>query len=120
MKIIRNITIVSEPASHEDPKNPGVLKKVLFRLGDLAAGNIQMINHATLLPKRSFNVHSHQDMQEVFLFVSGRVIMTIDNQDIEVESGDAVIVFPGEKHTMKNLRSREAEFYAIGIVPTIK
>ena len=65
MKIVRFGDISEISASHEDPKNPGVLKKVLFHLGDLASGHIQMVNWATLLPGKSFSLHNHESMQEL-------------------------------------------------------
>ena len=48
MKIIKNALIPFIPASHEDPVDPGVFKKVLFKAEDFAKGHIQIINWAKL------------------------------------------------------------------------
>ncbi|HUD20225.1 MAG TPA: cupin domain-containing protein [Patescibacteria group bacterium] len=116
MKIVRSKQLTLEPAGHEDPNDPGVVKKVLFHLHDLARGDIQMVNWAVLYPNRSFSAHTHRTMQEVFIIVSGRVIASIDGQDVLLEKGDALVAEPGETHTMKNVTTRTARFIAIGIV----
>jgi hypothetical protein len=40
MKIVRSSDLSFTAASHEDPKKPGVLKKVLFAKDDLLNGHI--------------------------------------------------------------------------------
>jgi len=117
MKIIRAKDIKTEPASHEDPNNPGVVKKVLFRLGDLAGGNIQMINWATLLPHKSFRAHAHRDMQEIFILMNGNAELIVDGKKILLQSGDACVVLQGELHEMKNPSANPLTFLAIGIAP---
>ena len=58
-------------AGHEDPTNPGVWKKVLFRKDDLQLGRIQMINWARLPAGNTFAAHYHEDMQEIFIVLTG-------------------------------------------------
>ena len=41
MRIVRASELNYEPASHEPPENPGVLKKVLARKTDLLEGQIR-------------------------------------------------------------------------------
>lgn len=117
MKIIRSNEIPTEAASHEDPKDPGVVKKVLFHLGDLASGNIQMINWATLLPNKSFRAHAHRDMQEIFVLCDGSAELVVNGKKVLLQSGDACVVFPGESHEMNNPGDKHVTFLAIGIVP---
>ena len=45
------------PASHEDPKNPGVLKRVIATQQNLQAGQVQMLNCAQLPVGSSFQPH---------------------------------------------------------------
>ncbi len=117
MKIIRSKQLALAPAGHEDPKNPGVVKKVLFKLHDLARGDIQMVNWAALYPNRSLSAHAHDTMQEVFIIVAGSIVASIDGQDVILKKGDALVAEPGEMHTMKNLTTRTAYFISFGIVP---
>lgn len=116
MKIIRKKIIPKVPASHEDPADPGVLKQVLLRRDDLAPGRIQMVNWATLLPGKSFRVHQHEDMDEIFIILNGKVQITIGNERETLEKGDAVLVPEASVHIMKNLIDKEVSFIAIGVV----
>lgn len=73
MRIIRGSEIEYVAASHEDPKNPGSLKKVLVRRDDLLDGQVQMINWAKLPVGKAFEAHYHEDMEEVFVIMRGKV-----------------------------------------------
>lgn len=115
MKIIRSSELEFIPASHEDPERPGSLKKVLARRTDLDAGNIQMINWALLPMEKSFESHYHQDMQEVFIILSGKVSITIDKETEALHTGDMVIIPQRAVHQMKNIGKKDVEYIAIGI-----
>lgn len=115
MRIIRGSDIQFVPASHEDPNKPGVLKRVLAKREDLIDGRVQMINWASLPAKSSFRPHYHQDMEEVFIILSGRVEMTVDGQSNELLPGDAIVIAPKEVHTMKNLTDQDLEYIVLGI-----
>jgi len=112
MKIIRGKDINFIPVAHEDPENPGVLKKVLFKKEELSSGRVQMINWVKLLSGRTMRPHAHENMEEIFVIVSGRAIF---NQEI-LEEGDAVLVNRGETHEMKALGEKEVHYLVIGIV----
>ena len=115
MKFVRYSQLPQIPASHEDINNPGVWKKVLLTKSDLQSGQTQMLNWATLPSGSSFQWHYHEDMQEVFLVVRGRVLMTVGNQKIEMQQGDCVVVEPREVHQMANLSNQDAEYIVFGI-----
>ena len=68
MKIIRSKKSKFVPASHENPKSPGVWKKILLEKGQLIKGYVQMVNLAKLPVGSSFKPHYHEDMEEVLLF----------------------------------------------------
>jgi mannose-6-phosphate isomerase-like protein (cupin superfamily) len=111
------------PASHEDPKNPGVLKRVIATQQNFQAGHVQMLNWAKLPVGSSFQSHYHEDMQEVFVLVSGVVTMKVRklNSDdsgeacITMRSGDTVIIDPTEIHQMQNIGEVAAEYIVFGI-----
>ncbi len=117
MKIVRSQSRPLVPAGHEDPTDPGVLKRVLLDTGDIPPGNIRMVNWAVLAPGRYFNTHVHVDMTEIFVIVQGSAHMDVDDYGLEVEAEDMIIVEPGERHTMRNNSSWELRFMVIGIVP---
>ncbi len=111
------------PASHEDPKNPGVLKRVIATHQDFQAGQVQMLNWAQLPVGSSFQPHYHEDMQEVFVLLSGVVAMSIrqancsdsSEECITMRPGDTVIIDPTEIHQMQNIGDVVAEYIVFGI-----
>lgn len=103
------------PASHEDPRNPGVLKRVIATSQDFQAGHVQMLNWARLPAGSSFQRHYHEDMQEVFVLVRGNVEMRCGGQSTRMAAGDSVIVAPREQHQMFNDGDEDAEYIVFGI-----
>ncbi len=57
---------------------------------------------AYLNPGDEIKEHSHIDEAEVFYFIKGTPQFLIDGKIIEVKEGDGIIVFPEEKHGVKN------------------
>lgn len=103
------------PASHEDPKNPGVLKRVIATQREFQAGQVQMLNWAQLPVGSSFQPHYHEDMQEVFVLLNGNVTMKCGEQIVTMLVGDTVIVNPAEIHQMQNVGDAVAEYIVFGI-----
>ncbi len=115
MHIIRGSEIPLVAASHEDPKNPGVLKRVLATRDQLLEGRVQMVNWARLPRGSAFRAHYHEDMQEVFVIVSGRVSMSVEGTSVELAAGDAILVDPREVHTMQNACDSDVEYIVFGV-----
>ena len=115
MKIIRFKELKFIPASHEDPQVPGVLKKVLFKKGDLLKGEIPMINWCQLGVGKSFQAHYHESMKEIFIILNGQASIKIDNEEEELGKGDAVVIPMRKVHVMKNIGNEQVEYIALGI-----
>lgn len=115
MRLIRGSSFEFIPAGHEDPQRPGVLKRVLATRDDFQAGHVQMLNWARLPAGSEFRRHYHEDMQEVFVLVTGRVQMTVAEQTMELQPGDAVLVEALEVHQMRNLGPNDADYLVFGI-----
>lgn len=115
MRVIRGSEIPFVAASHEDAQRPGVLKRVLATKDELIDGRVQMINWALLPARSSFRDHYHEDMEEVFIVLSGRVEMVVDEQRCELIAGDAVAVQPREVHRMTNLTDDDVQYVVVGI-----
>ncbi len=115
MKIVRFKELNFIPASHEDPKNPGALKKVLFKKEELDPGRIQMINWARIPVGKSFAPHYHEDMFEVFIIMKGKVKIRVDSEEEILEEGDGVIVSEKQVHEMTNLSSSDVDYIAMGV-----
>ena len=103
------------PASHEDPRNPGVLKRVIATKDDFQAGHVQMLNWACLPARSSFQLHYHEDMQEIFVLLKGEVEMHVGKTMTIMHAGDTVIVAPREPHRMVNCLDEDAEYIVFGI-----
>ncbi len=115
MKFIASNASDFVPASHEDPKNPGVLKRVIATAADLNAGQVPMLNWSKLAAGNSFQPHYHEDMQEIFVLLSGRVTMQVGDEAVTMKPGDTVIVEPTEIHQMTNAADELAEYLVFGI-----
>lgn len=116
MQIIRFKDLDFIPASHEDPKDPGALKKVLLTRDDIPSGRIQMINWSKIPKGKTFAPHYHEKMIEVFIIMSGKVRVKIDSEEAILEKGDMVIATEGQVHTMTNLSAEDVEYITMGIV----
>ena len=103
------------PASHEDPSRPGVLKRVIATAADLESGTVPMVNWSHLPAGHSFALHYHEDMQEVFILISGHVEITVDGQSTTMQAGDTMIVDAREQHKMINRGDSAAEYLVFGI-----
>lgn len=116
MKIVKFDSMKFIPASHEDPEDPGVVKKILFKKDELMAGRVQMINWAKLLPGKSFRKHFHEAMAEIFVITSGTAKMKVESKVVKLMKGDAILMEPGERHEMFNLGMESIEYVVVGIV----
>lgn len=120
MKIIRGQELEFIAASHEDPNDPGVWKKVLVKRDDLINGRIQMINWARMEVGKSFARHYHEDMEEVFIILSGEVKIDVGGEVAELKGGDAVLIPVKTKHEMSNTGPDIVEYIALGVSATGK
>ncbi len=102
-------------AGHENPENPGVWKKVLFRRDELQLGRIQMVNWARLPAGNTFAPHYHEDMQEIFIVLSGVTRIQVGQEEAILRCGDAVLIEPHEVHQMWNDGNEVVDYIAIGI-----
>lgn len=116
MKIIRGKDITFIPVSHEDPKDPGALKKVLFKREELSGGRVQMINWTKLLVGRTMRAHKHENMEEIFVILAGSAMFRAGDREVLLQRGDAIRVYARETHEMKALGSKDVLYIAIGIV----
>lgn len=116
MKIVRFNDLDFIPASHEDPKDPGALKKVLLKRDDIPAGRIQMINWAKIPKGKTFAPHYHEKMIEIFIIMSGKVKAKIDQEEAVLEKGDMVIAMEKQVHTFENISDEDVDYIAMGIV----
>ena len=115
MQIIRGSEIEFVPASHENPRDPGVLKRVLATRNDLLEGQVMMVNWSRLPAGKSFQSHYHEDMQEVFIILNGTITVTVNDETGELYGGDAILIDPREIHKMDNASHDDVDYIVFGI-----
>jgi mannose-6-phosphate isomerase-like protein (cupin superfamily) len=115
MKIIRLKDLAWVPASHEDPKAAGVLKKVLLQKSDFIEGRPQMINWCALKVGMSFRPHYHEDLEEIFIVLKGNARIRLGDKQAELGRGEAVVVPPPLIHEMENVGDEEVEYIVVGV-----
>lgn len=115
MRLVRATDDAFTAASHEDPRQPGVLKRVIATRDELLAGRVQMMNWARLPVASAFRAHYHEDMEETFIVVQGEAEMRIEQTTVQLKPGDAVIVAPHEVHSMKNIGAVAVQYVVVGI-----
>ncbi|MEM8679592.1 MAG: cupin domain-containing protein [Planctomycetota bacterium] len=115
MKLVRGSEIEFVGASHENPKQPGVFKRVLATREQVLPGRVQMINWAKLPQGSRFQRHYHEDMQEAFIILNGEVTMRVEQADYRLAAGDMILIDPREEHTMWNESQEDVAYVVIGI-----
>ncbi len=115
MKIIRLRELQWVSAGHEDPRSAGVWKKVLLQKSDLTGGQVQMVNWCKLKIGMGFQPHYHEDMEEIFVILTGHTSIRVADEEAQLEEGEAVVIPPLFVHEMRNVGKEEAEYLAIGI-----
>jgi mannose-6-phosphate isomerase-like protein (cupin superfamily) len=67
----------------------------------------------TLPPGCAVTPHRHRQIEEIYYIVSGRGLMAVGEETREVESGDAVYVPRGQRHTLKNIGTEEIKLILV-------
>lgn len=105
-----------EPAVHEDPKDPGVWKRVIVKHNEVdPKSKLMMINLCKVPVDRTHAAHSHDTMEEIFYFTSGVGEVKIDNEAVSIKAGDRIIVPAGCVHQVKNTGNKELLYVGLGI-----
>lgn len=105
-----------EPGSHEDPKNPGVFKKVLIRHEEAnPRSNLMMFQLCKIPPKTTHVAHSHPTMDEIFYFYQGSGKIKVGKEESSIKSGDRIIVPAATIHQIRNTGKIELKFIGLGV-----
>jgi mannose-6-phosphate isomerase-like protein (cupin superfamily) len=80
--------------------NPKIKKQIILSSGEL--GNIVSFAQAVIPPGEVSKAHSHQNMGEVFLVLSGTGIIIINDVKFELKKNLCAVVEPNEVHEIEN------------------
>jgi mannose-6-phosphate isomerase-like protein (cupin superfamily) len=89
---------MAEPTPFTAPDGSTVRELIQRRDG----AKHQSLAEATVPPGGSTILHLHRQSEEIYLFIAGRGRMTLGNEEMEIESGDAILVPPGTPHKLAN------------------
>lgn len=109
MKII-NAGSIKTTAAHGD-----VPRKALIKAGD-SKTKLQTVNDAHLDSGQGFEPHVHEDCEEVYYFIEGEGIMTINGREIPVGEGICILVEAGESHGLKNTDKKVLRFITMRLL----
>ena len=105
-----------EPATHEDPNDPGVWKKVILKHEEIdPKSKLMMINLSKVPVGKTHKAHSHETMEEYFYFTEGHGEVKIDDEIVPVGPGDRIIVPAKIIHQVKNTEEKELLYIGLGI-----
>lgn len=64
--------------------------------------DLQFLHETSLLPNSTIGYHLHQGNEEIYYFIEGEGVMTVDGVKKKVGPGDAVITHSGSSHGLEN------------------
>ncbi len=90
---------------------------VRIRLGkdDFDKGQVVIVNWSVLPIGKSFALHYHESLQEVFIIFKGKVKAIVNGEEMILESGDGLIADINEEHTMENISNEDVIFLMFGV-----
>lgn len=67
----------------------------------------QSLAEAVVAPGKSTILHRHHQTEELYFVNEGQGLMTLADEQFEVEAGDTVCITPGTPHCIENIGSGE-------------
>lgn len=105
--------ILSNLASESTAHLQGA-KKIFLRNADTPT-SLTQVAYGTFQSGDFCEMHSHATMEEVFFFLSGKGIYTVDNQQIPLESGVFVRIPAGVPHRLEALGDEPLNYVYFGV-----
>jgi mannose-6-phosphate isomerase-like protein (cupin superfamily) len=68
-------------------------------------------------PGSQQGLHAHEDSEQVYVIVRGRGLMIVDNEEREVEAGQAILIPAGAEHAIRNTGSEPLEYVSATTPP---
>lgn len=85
----------------------------IYKVYDLPKLRDLNVSLTELYPQKSTMGHSHNDADEVYVFIDGDGSMEIGQQTFKVKGGDLMLVPGGDFHRVYNQGNKILSFWAI-------
>jgi mannose-6-phosphate isomerase-like protein (cupin superfamily) len=82
---------------------------------ELKERGLNFVHDDILPPGVSIGVHPHTGDEEYYYIISGKGVMTLNQERIEVAAGDITAVFPGGVHGLENTGDEDLRIIVIGV-----
>jgi mannose-6-phosphate isomerase-like protein (cupin superfamily) len=66
------------------------------------ASAVKYVRDLSLFPHSSIGLHPHPSDEEVYFVISGHGIMAVDDEELPVGPGSAVLTLSGSRHALRN------------------
>jgi mannose-6-phosphate isomerase-like protein (cupin superfamily) len=102
----------SETAEYEPAGHHGVINRLLAGIG---RGGIDTVSvwHGSLAPGAGSDLHVHEGSTQIYIGLTGLLVVTNGATAMPLEPGDAVIVPVGERHDIHNQSDEEATLLVV-------
>ncbi|HZK27584.1 MAG TPA: cupin domain-containing protein [Thermoclostridium sp.] len=98
-----------DPKLTTSHKGEGSLKDVvLFNDSDFHT-NLRFFRYMVLPAGTSIGYHKHGDNEELYVILKGNGLMHVNDDEVEVKSGDVIINQPFDSHGLINTSSSDME-----------
>ena len=106
-----------EDCAFESVRAHGGARDISFaRVLARSRGAIRFIDLSVLGPGADIGRHTHQpDNEELYVVVSGKGLMTLDDREFEVGPGHVIVNRPGGTHGLKNIGAEELRIVVIEV-----
>ena len=109
MRLMDLNSLPGEPLSHD----AGIIKQVIIRKDVIP--HLTQLAQARIPPGTRLTPHTHSDMHEVFIVISGRGRLHCDGAALDITPGNCVQIEPGEVHAFENEGTEELVVVYFGI-----
>ena len=82
---------------------------------DLKEGGLNFVHDDILPPGVSIGNHRHDTDEEYYYILSGKGVMTLDQERVEVTGGDITAVYPGGVHGLENTGNEDLHIFVFSV-----
>jgi len=90
-----------------------ILIELIGRPTENGATNQQSLAYVIIPPHKSSAAHYHKVMEETYYILRGTARMIIDDKEFTLQTGQACLIQPHEKHQIFSEHEENMEFLAI-------